>query len=325
MSEITLLKATHEGIVPVGEKSLKCAVLNDGTRVLSVTAIFKAFDRPARGNARLINVPVFMDAKNLQSFIGEDLRDMIIPIHFIELNGNQAYGYNALLLPKLCKMYLDARASKPNKLKQNQLPLVRASEILLIGLANRGILDLIDKATGYTYDEERKQIDAIVKLLVSDEILEWQQAFHLSFYREIFRLWNIPFTEAFIKRKPQFIGHLTNTYIYKNLPKGVFVLAKLKEKTPKTKGGFNRYNLHRSLTPDKGREALKKVIYSVEALASISENKNQFIKYMNEKYGQTELKFEDVKELNEPIYKETELSGFNKSLKTALDFKPKED
>ncbi len=30
--------------------------------------------RPARGNSRVIGIPVFMDAKNLQAFIDEDLR-----------------------------------------------------------------------------------------------------------------------------------------------------------------------------------------------------------------------------------------------------------
>lgn len=31
-------------------------------------------DRPARGNSRVIGIPVFMDVKNLQVFIDEDLR-----------------------------------------------------------------------------------------------------------------------------------------------------------------------------------------------------------------------------------------------------------
>jgi hypothetical protein len=69
--------------------------------------------------------------------------------------------------------------------------------------------------------------------------------------------------------------------VYKNLPKGV--LEELKERTPRTAGGYPKYNLHRSLT-ETGREALKKVIYTVEALASISKNKNTFLKLVKEKY-----------------------------------------
>jgi hypothetical protein len=41
-----------------------------------------------------------------------------------------------------------------------------------------------------------------------------------------------------MKIKPSFIGTLTNKLIYENMPEGSFVLPKLKEKTPKTKGGY---------------------------------------------------------------------------------------
>ncbi|AKG07027.1 hypothetical protein AAX06_01195 [Moraxella bovoculi] len=46
-----------------------------------------ALGRPARGNARLINTPVFMDAKNLQPFINQELIQMINKM--VEV-GNQA-------------------------------------------------------------------------------------------------------------------------------------------------------------------------------------------------------------------------------------------
>lgn len=67
------------------------------------------------------------------------------------------------------------------------------------------------------------------------------------------------------------------------MPKGSFVLSKLKEKTPRTKGGHPKHKLHQSLK-ETGREALKKVIYTVEALASISKDKNQFLRLVKEKY-----------------------------------------
>ena len=40
-----------------------------------------------------------------------------------------------------------------------------------------------------------------------------------------------------MKRKPWIIGRLTNELVYKNLPAGAIILKKVKEKTPKTKGG----------------------------------------------------------------------------------------
>ncbi|CAG8644641.1 464_t:CDS:2, partial [Paraglomus occultum] len=70
--------------------------------------------------------------------------------------------------------------------------------------------------------------------------------------------------------------------IYENLPEGV--LEKIKEKTPKTKGGHWRYKFHQSLTPEVGKEHLKKVIYTVEALAKISKDKNQFLRLVKKVY-----------------------------------------
>ena len=139
------------------------------------------------------------------------------------------------------------------------------------------------------------------------------------------RLWDIPFTPKNIKRKPQFIGHLTNKFIYANLPKGIFVLDALKANTPKSKKGNYKYRLHQSLTEDRGREALKKVLYTVEALASISKDKREFERLMNEKYGQKEIPFTDLETLDEPKKEEPQLSGFNQLLKKAIKHNPKKD
>jgi hypothetical protein len=49
-----------------------------------MTSVFKAFDRVARSNARLINIPSFMDAKSLQPFISKDLERLIKPIEYLD-------------------------------------------------------------------------------------------------------------------------------------------------------------------------------------------------------------------------------------------------
>ncbi|MFN8693413.1 MAG: hypothetical protein ACK5XX_03300, partial [Holosporales bacterium] len=71
------LKALYQGILPIAGVELDCAVLDDGTRVLSATSVFTAFDRPRRANSRLeidgIKVPAFMDAANLKRYINQDV------------------------------------------------------------------------------------------------------------------------------------------------------------------------------------------------------------------------------------------------------------
>lgn len=68
------LKATHDGLLNIGDMELSVAVLEDGTRIITHSAVFKALGRDARGNARLIGIPAFMDAKNLQPFVSKDLK-----------------------------------------------------------------------------------------------------------------------------------------------------------------------------------------------------------------------------------------------------------
>lgn len=65
------LKATHEGVLRLANSELDVAVLENGQRIITHNGVFRALDRPARGNARVIGIPAFMDAKNLQPFIDE--------------------------------------------------------------------------------------------------------------------------------------------------------------------------------------------------------------------------------------------------------------
>ena len=70
MTKEKILKATHEGKITIGDNELNVAVLEDGTRVITQSAVFKAFGRTKRGRAiddvRVLNRPAFVDAKNLQ-------------------------------------------------------------------------------------------------------------------------------------------------------------------------------------------------------------------------------------------------------------------
>ena len=316
-----LLKATHEGKITLGDTDLSVAVLADGTRVISRNAIFKAFGRTKRGRAkgevRVPNMPSFIDANNLQPFVGEDLRGELKQIDFIDLNGKEDSAYNALILPMLCKVYLDAR--QMGVLKTQQLPLARASEILLLGLSNLGIIALVDEATGYQYEREKDELQKILKAYISEELLKWQKTFPDTYYKEIFRLngWN--YTVQDIKKRPGVVGKWTNKIIYEQLPQGV--LEELKKKTPRSEAGNYTKRFFQSLTSDTGHPHLSAQLNQVIALMRISDNWQQFIynfnKMVDRKNGVLELKFEDLE------YKEeTPKSTFDKYLTGLLKTPP---
>jgi len=75
MEEEKILKATHFGKITIGEKVLTCAVLEDGTRILSNKAMFSAFDKVRKGKSkeenRVTNMPSFIDANNLKPYINK--------------------------------------------------------------------------------------------------------------------------------------------------------------------------------------------------------------------------------------------------------------
>ena len=116
MTKEKILKATHEGKITIGNNELNVAVLEDGTRVITQSAVFKAFGRTKRGRAlddiRVLNRPACVDAKNLQPFIDNSLNRVLKHIEYYSINDNLTDGFNAEILPKLCKVYLDARENK---------------------------------------------------------------------------------------------------------------------------------------------------------------------------------------------------------------------
>jgi hypothetical protein len=294
------LKITHEGDLKLtNEITLPCYVLADGTRILSSRGMQNALKLT---DADSVNDTAKLPGAELARFIATKwFNSLGISLEMLEhfqpiicYKGQQKInGYEATALVDFCNVLLQAR--KDDKIKtERQAIIADQCEILIRSFAKIGIIALVDEATGYQYEREKKELQAILKAFISDEILSWQKTFHDTFYKEIFRLWNIPFTAENIKRKPQFIGRLTNEFVYKNLPKGTFVLDKLKEKTPKTEGGNYRYRLHQSLTPEVGKEALKKVIYSIETLAAISDTKAKFKRLIQDRYGQRELPFDDI-------------------------------
>lgn len=288
----------YEGTLNLGENKLPCYVLEDGTRVLSgrkMQEILKVVD----GNISGTKLPQFLSNSILKPFIFSD-KD---PAHFdpiICFKGKQQInGYEATVLTDICEAILRARRSGV-KMTERQQIVANQCEILLSSFAKIGIIALIDEATGYQNEREHFELQKILSAYISEEILKWQLTFTDDFYREVYRLWGLPFIPKYIKNKPSFIGKLTTKYIYDLLPDGV--VDKIKEKTGKTDKGNWKYKWHQSLTPEIGREHLKKQIIEVTTLMSISKSKSEFNELFERKYNakpiQLELEFnEDINEV----------------------------
>src|SRR6185437_11978668 len=110
-----LPRATHDGPLPIGDSVLIAAVLPNGKRLLSQGTVLKAIGRsrtPKAGTGGFSTVddlPFFLSADVLKPFITEELLMSTTPIHFRLKRGAKTVGYDAMLLPMICEVYLNFR------------------------------------------------------------------------------------------------------------------------------------------------------------------------------------------------------------------------
>lgn len=225
MDNIKPPKAVVTAPITIGGAELMCAVLDDKaeTRIIKMASVFKAFDRVMRSNARLINIPAFMDAKSLQPYINQQLKQLIRPIEY--LDGNKVTsGYNALILAELCDMYLAAR--RGGALTQKQLPLAEKAEILQSAFAKVGMIALIDEATGHQFSRKYDALRILIQQYISDGIKRWTKRFPDKFFEELDRLYDNPKTTS--HNRPMCYGKFINKYVYDPIENG-YLKEKLDE------------------------------------------------------------------------------------------------
>lgn len=269
--EKKLSKALYEGPLPIGDIELDVAVLDDkeNTRVINMTSVFRAFDRIPRSNNRLINIPAFIDAQNLQTYIDQEVMSLIKPIEY--LSGKTAKtGYNALILPAICELYLKAR--RDGELAPKQENLAIKAEILLASFARVGVIALIDEATGFQRDRKLDALRILLSRYIAEGMRKWISTFPDSFFAELDRLYkNEPTTS---RARPQYYGHFINRYIYEPIEHG-YVKNRLNELNIDEVTGKRRGKFHSWLT-EEGRTVVIHQIGRVQMLMEMVPSIDQF-------------------------------------------------
>jgi hypothetical protein len=277
-------RATHSGELKIGNVLIPCAVLDDGTRVLTQRGFSVALGRYKNPNKKgaIADLPVFLSATNLKPFIDEDLARSATEIKFRlaegggGFEGNIALGYRATLLQEVCNVYLKAKCA--GKLHKGQEHIAERCLILLNGLATVGIIALVDEATGYQYDRGRHVLEEILEKFVAKELVKWMKMFPDDYYQEMFRLKNWRFN-AIPSRRPIYVGKLTTDIIYERLAPGV--LEELKRITPRDDKGRLKHKLFQRLTENIGHPRLREHLSAVIALMKASDDWQGFYKALN--------------------------------------------
>lgn len=265
--------ALLSGPLPIGDVDLECAVLDDETRVLSATSIFKAFKRPRQGvNTRLEIagnlIPPFLAAKNLEPYINQDVIARTKLIKYKDGNAIKS-GYNSELLAEMCNVYLSAR--RDEALVGSQLKLADQAEILQSAFAKLGIAAIIDEATGYQKVRSNDALRILLARYVAEGVRKWIKTFPDSFFSQLDRLYGNEKTTS--KNRPIYYGRFINKYIYEPIENG-YVKAQL-DKLNITDEGVRKARFHQWLT-DQGRDTLIRQLGRVEGRMEIAPNIEEF-------------------------------------------------
>ncbi len=282
-------KAQYEGVLKLGDMELPCAVLQDGTRVLSQRAFTGALGAPQGGHAfakrhasnGVAGLPIFMANERLKPFISMELAaSLSSPLEYTPQHGGRsAFGIKAELVPAICEVWLKARAA--DKLTKHQHRIAMQAELLTRGLAHVGIIALVDEATGYQDDRDRQALAKILEAFVTKELRKWVSTFPSDYYKELFRLrgWMFPKLPEDQQKRPIMVGKITNDIVYSRLAPGV--RQELHRVTPRDEKGRLKHKLFQRLTDDFGHPKLREHLAKVVTVMQLSSDWDAFLKNLN--------------------------------------------
>lgn len=258
------------------DSEIPCYVLSDGTRVLTQEGFLTALGRAkkAKGgtgaSTRVDNLPAFLTAKNLKPLISDDILGSTRSIEFRLPTGGRAFGFLAELLPKVCNVYLKARDH--GLLLPSQVRLAQKADMLVRGLAETGIVALVDEATGYQQVRARDALQAYLGRFLRKELAAWVKTFPDEFFQELFRLKRWQWKGS--SRRPSVVGHYINDLVYERLGPGV--LAELERRNPTDSKGQRKAKHHQWLTEEIGNPALAQHLYALIGFMRAEDNWETF-------------------------------------------------
>lgn len=261
-------KATHNGTWNIGDNmSIECYVMDNGERVLSMRGATKSMGLSGGGSLGLLRN---LNTQWIAPYLSEDLKEWLAKANKNELptyytkHGGKFTPFLASNFVDLCKAYIDAKNDGKLKL-ESQIAIADKLYAIMAAFAKTGLVAVIDEVTGYQQDRERDELQKLLSLYISEELMPWTKRFPDEFYKQMFRLKGWEYNG---NNRPKYVGKLTNQYIYEQLPTGV--LEALKTQTPKNK------RLHQSLTDEQGVPHLEKQLQKTIGLMQAADTWDEF-------------------------------------------------
>jgi hypothetical protein len=283
-----VLQSEYTGVLQIGDMSLECDVLSDGTRVLTQTDFMGALGMYYSGwvsknrsdEELAADTPQFLAFRTLKPFVDRHLGDLqSVSLEYRTQRGQMARGIRAEIIPKICDVWLDA-AEEAN-LGKRQKQIAAKAKILMRALAHTGIIALVDEATGYQDVRARDALAKIFTEFLAAERQKWTRTFPLDFYKEIYRLRGWKF-QPWNTKRPSVIAAWTDDFVYDRLAPGL--TEELRDKNPVAETGRRSHKHHQWFNTERGHPKLKEHISGVIALLRAAETWDSFKRGLDRAY-----------------------------------------
>lgn len=282
-----LPQSYYEGEFDLASAQLVCAVLEDDSRIITQASFLRSLGRarsPKAGTGVLTtadDLPFFLQAEALQPFIDEELVDVCKPVFYRTKSGGKGVGYNAVALKRVAEVYLkfrDHNLEMNGKVPARYEKMVRAADLLIRGLAEVGIIALVDEATGYQDVRARRALQEVLDAYLLKELAAWAKRFPDDFYKEIYRLRGWQWRGRGVN-PPQVVAKYTTDFVYDRLAPGI--TEELQNRMPRNAAGAKKGKLHQLLSDDVGHPALAQHLHAVITLMKASPDWDTFKLLLN--------------------------------------------
>ncbi|WP_051416592.1 P63C domain-containing protein [Asinibacterium sp. OR53] len=253
----------------IGEIEIPCYVLEDGRRVIVQRGLYKALGvtqggsrdkyKEYGGAARLVR---FLDQNNLITLISTGLDVLLNPIVF-SVNKTDHYGYEATLLQEIVRAV--SKAYLRGELSERNQTIGQNAEILDDAFAKVGIIALVDEVTGYQELREKNALQEFLSKFIREERGIYIKTYPDEFFEAIFKMRNLNWSLANKGKKPQYIGHYINNYVYSRIAPNV--LTELRTINPKDESGKRKAKHTQHIDIDYGHPMLKEHLKALTLFA----------------------------------------------------------
>jgi hypothetical protein len=224
---------------------LRCAVLNNGTQVITQGSLKKMLAKiwPNRGTL-LENL---LPEKRLLRYMDVNSRKIFdMQIKFKNVKGESRLAYKAEIVLALCKVYSAARSA--DALTHDELYVAKLLRVISAKIAPKGIETTINDVTGYS---------PFVSLILEQKIKE-QKIFPDLYYSEIYRLKKMKQPQG--SQRAKWFSQITTKLIYEAMCPELSKILERKNPIINKKTGMRRYRHHQFLDPVRLNNHLNKII-----------------------------------------------------------------